>query len=89
MPFEPKVDVDEDCLICCEPLNHDLNFYPCPCEFQVSLWSFGFREELWIQLEKLVVAKPLKTETTSGQNWNEFFRLDSLKPVNSQEPVTK
>ena len=40
MPFEPKVDVDEDCLICCEPLNHDLNFYPCPCEFQVTLWSF-------------------------------------------------
>jgi len=35
MPFEPKVDVDEDCLICCEPLNHDLNFYPCPCEFQL------------------------------------------------------
>ena len=40
MPFEPKVDVDEDCLICCEPLNHDLNFYPCPCEFQVILWFF-------------------------------------------------
>jgi CCR4-NOT transcription complex subunit 4 len=35
MPFELKIDVDEDCAICCEPLNHDLNFYPCSCGFQL------------------------------------------------------
>lgn len=35
MPNEYNLDVDEDCPICCEQLNHDLNFFPCQCGFQI------------------------------------------------------
>ena len=67
MPFEPKIDVDEDCLICCEPLNHDLNFYPCPREFQVSLWSF-----VWMGLELEIAVNQARklsgSQTTETSN---------------------
>jgi CCR4-NOT transcription complex subunit 4 len=33
--FELSMDVDEDCPLCCDPLGHDLNFFPCQCGFQL------------------------------------------------------
>ena len=37
MVVEYNLDVEEECPLCIELLNHDLNFFPCECAFQVIL----------------------------------------------------
>ena len=37
MVVDYNLDVEEECPLCIELLNHDLNFFPCECGFQVNL----------------------------------------------------
>ncbi|CAG5110997.1 Oidioi.mRNA.OKI2018_I69.chr2.g5338.t1.cds [Oikopleura dioica] len=46
MAIEYNLDVEEDCPLCCEPLNHDLNFYPCQCAFQICSICWNRIKEL-------------------------------------------
>jgi hypothetical protein len=41
MVVEYNLDVEEECPLCIELLNHDLNFFPCECGFQVILTLLG------------------------------------------------
>ncbi|CBY14224.1 unnamed protein product [Oikopleura dioica] len=46
MVVDYNLDVEEECPLCIELLNHDLNFFPCECAFQICSICWNRIKEL-------------------------------------------